>query len=209
MNGKNARRKSCIQHQSVQRHYLNVLKQEESRRQSLETRRKSARSLRRPSFSEYTELNPSSSTITTTIPMSSPLTIPMQDMDHRGSVNRVSFSKSRHSLSKSCASEFAPISDEVASLYSRVRKSHALFQLGLDEEGGEVLEDEKYCGIIPKCKKEKKSKKAGSASQEFSFYKNPPPPAPTGARSWSWRWRRARPRSGWRRSSLAWGPSVA
>ncbi len=44
---------------------------------------------------------------------------------------------------------FEPISDEISVLYQSVRKSHALFQLGLDEEGQDVVPERTYFKCIP------------------------------------------------------------
>lgn len=159
------------QHSAVITHHLNVLKEENERRKSMELQNERRRSARRASLANLSQSQLPISSVyhrSNTINNPSYSIIPPQDTEHLHNDDhhqndrtsrRGSMSKTSQTASMSLGSEFAPISDEVTSLYSRVRRSHALFQLGLDDNGCEVEDEsrDKFCGVIPKCRKKNES----------------------------------------------------
>ena len=64
--------------------------------------------------------------------------------------NLKSFAR-RASMSTGSSRVLEPMSDEISTLYERVRKSHALYQLGLDEDGQQIEKPNKYFSCLPKC----------------------------------------------------------
>eukprot|EP01084_Bolivina_argentea_P229905 387919_1 len=61
----------------------------------------------------------------------------------------------RASVSTNSPDVLEPISDEISVLYENVRKSHALYQLGLDEDGQDLKHKRTYFKCIPKLTNQK------------------------------------------------------